>query len=86
MEEKTVLNYLNGSEKTVLNYLYGLDGETPVVIYLYIGGGYKSVIINKAKELLWCLSDNILETKFYSVKTFNYEGSHGVNIFIQVLA
>ena len=74
------------NEKTLLNYLNGLDGETPVVIYLYIRYGYKSVIINKAKDLLWCLSANMLETKFYFTETYDYEGSCGVNIFIQVLA
>lgn len=52
-------------EKTLLEFLNGLDKETTVDVYIYINGCYRLVLVNKPRELLLCLSKGMLKTRYY---------------------
>lgn len=74
-------------EKTLLEFLNGLDKETSVDVYIYINGYYRLVLVNKVKELLWCLSKGMLKTKFYLyVHNLIIDGLETTDIYIQELA
>ena len=52
-------------EKTLLDYLNGLHEKTIVEIYIKINERYRLITANKAKDLIRCLSQGILATHFY---------------------
>lgn len=54
-------------EKTLLEFLNGLDKETTVTVYIYIYTSlcYRMILVSKAKELLRCLSKGMLYTRYY---------------------
>lgn len=74
-------------EKTLLEFLIGLDKETTVNVYIYINGCYRLVLVNKAKELLRCLSKGMLKTRFYLyVRDLKIDDLETMDIYIQELA
>lgn len=76
-------------EKTLLEYLYSLGEETTVdvYIYIYINGGYRLVLVNKAKELLWCLSKEMLNTRYYiCYPVVVFDDLEIINVCVQELA
>lgn len=74
-------------EKSLFEYLIKLDRETVVLVYIYINDDYKLVIVDKVKNLLLCLSKEMLKTHFYLCGcTLINDGKGIVDIYIQELA
>lgn len=74
-------------EKTLYEFLIGVDEETLIGVNIYINGSYRLVLMNKAKDLLWCLSKGMLNTNFYlHTSSTLTDGLEIIEIYIQELA
>ena len=74
-------------EKTLLEFLNGLDKETIITVYIYINLHYRMIYVSKVKELLCCLSKGMLKTKFYLYEAgLIIDGLETIDIYVQELA